>query len=144
MVRFAHKLRRLTHQPHKHMLTVFGCTVQDAKEEDTSPKLDKDSIKFVQQVTGTCLDYGRTVDPTMLVALSAIAASQSAPTEQTLEQTLFFLDYAATHPDAILTYCAGDMVLNIHSDASYLSEPKTTRSRARGHWFMSSDEENAK
>ena len=79
----------------------------------------------------------------MFVALSAIAASQSAPTEQTLEKTFLFLDYAVTHPDAVLTYCASDMVLNIHSNASYLTEPKT-RSRAGGHWFMSSNEECAK
>jgi len=82
------------------------------------------------------------VDPTMLVALSAIATSQSAPTEETLAKTLYFLDYAASHPDAILTYAASDMVLNIHSDGSYLTEPKA-RSRAGGHWFMAEDEENA-
>ena len=99
------------------------------KEEDTSLKLDKDGIKFVQQATRTFLYHAHIVDPTMLVALSVIAASQPAPTEQTLEKTLFFLDYAAMHPDAILTYCASDMVLNIHSDASHLTEPKA-RSRA--------------
>ena len=32
------------------------------------------------------------------------------------------LDYLATHPDAKIRYHASDMVLNIHSDASYLSE----------------------
>jgi hypothetical protein len=49
-----------------------------------------------------------------------------------------FLDYAATHPDAILTHKRSDMVLMVHSDASYLSEPKA-RSRAGGHFFLSSD-----
>jgi hypothetical protein len=49
-----------------------------------------------------------------------------------------FLDYAATHQDAIITYQASDMVLAIHSDASYLSEPKA-RSQAGGHFFISSD-----
>ncbi len=33
-----------------------------------------------------------------------------------------FLDYASTHPDAIVTYQASDMVLTGHSDASFLSE----------------------
>jgi len=49
-----------------------------------------------------------------------------------------FLDYAATHPDAIITYRASDMVLVGHSDASYLSETKA-RSRAGEHFFMSND-----
>jgi hypothetical protein len=43
-----------------------------------------------------------------------------------------FLDYAATYPNAIITYKASDMILAIHSDTSYLSEPKA-RSRAGGH-----------
>ncbi len=37
--------------------------------------------------------------------------------------------------DAILTYRASDMVLAIHSNASYLSEPKSC-SRVGGHMFM--------
>ena len=37
----------------------------------------------------------------------------------------------------MITYHASDMVLTIHSDASYLSKPKA-RSRAGGHFFMSS------
>ena len=97
----------------------------------------------MQQFTGTFLYYARAVDSTMLVALSAIAAQQSDPTQETLEKTLKFLDYVATHPDAILTFKASNMVLNVHSDASYLTEPKA-RSRAGGHFFMSSKEENSK
>ena len=49
-----------------------------------------------------------------------------------------FLDYAATHPDAIITYHASDMVLAGHSDASYLSKTKA-HSRAGGNFFMSSE-----
>ena len=143
LVRFAHKLRKITHQPHRHTLPVYGRTIQHAKEEDTLPALDKEGKKFVQQVTGTFLYYAQAVDPTMLVALSAIASCQSAPTADTLEKTLYFLDYAASHPDAVLTYEASNMILNIHSDGSYLTEPKA-RSRAGGHWFMASKEKNAK
>ncbi len=49
-----------------------------------------------------------------------------------------FLDYFASQDKAILTYKASDMVLAIHSDASYLSEPKTC-SQAGGHMFMASN-----
>ncbi len=52
-----------------------------------------------------------------------------------------FLNYPATHQDAILTYKSNDMVLVVHSDASYLSEPKA-RSQAGGHFFLSLDTEN--
>ena len=53
-----------------------------------------------------------------------------------------FLDYAATHQDAILTYKSSNMVLVVHSDASYLSKPKA-QSQAGGHFFLSSDTENS-
>ncbi len=42
-----------------------------------------------------------------------------------------------THPDAIIRYCASDMILNVHSDASYLSAPKA-RSQAGGYFFLGS------
>ena len=51
-----------------------------------------------------------------------------------------FLDYAASQPDAIITYRASDMILAmIHSDASYLSKPKA-HSRVGGHFFMSEND----
>ena len=45
------------------------------------------------------------------------------------------LDYLAMHPDATVRFYASDMILNIHSDASYLSEPGG-KSRAAGHFFL--------
>jgi hypothetical protein len=44
----------------------------------------------------------------------------------------------ATNPDAILTYKKSDMVLAVHSDALYLSEP-AARSQAGSHFFCSSN-----
>ena len=72
----------------------------------------------------------------MLAALDTIASQQASPTEQTMQKVKQFLDYAATHPDAIITYHASDMVLAGHSDVSYLSE-SNARSRAGGHFFLS-------
>ena len=74
----------------------------------------------------------------MMTALGYIAAHQSNPREHTMKKVKPLLDYSATHPDAILTYHACDMVLTGHSDASYLSETKS-RSRAGGHLFMSNN-----
>jgi hypothetical protein len=55
-----------------------------------------------------------------------------------MELIKWLLDYAATNPDAILTYESSDMILAVHSDASYLSEANA-RSRVGGHFFCSSD-----
>jgi hypothetical protein len=76
----------------------------------------------------------------MLTPLSALASEQAAPTEKTMQDCLQFLDYAASQDEAIVTYRASDMKLAIHSDVSYLSEPKAC-SRAGGHMFMAGSEE---
>ena len=55
-----------------------------------------------------------------------------------MRETMQLLDYVATQEDAVLTFSASDMVLAVHSDASYHSEPGA-RSRAGGHFFLSSD-----
>ncbi len=75
----------------------------------------------------------------MLPALGSVAAQQANPMQNTKKLVHQFLDYAATHPDAIITYQASDMVLAGHSNAFYLSETNA-RSRAGGHFFMSNDE----
>jgi hypothetical protein len=76
----------------------------------------------------------------MLTPLSAITSEQAAPTENTMQTCLQFLDYAALQENTIVTYRASNMKLAIHSNASYLSEPKAP-SRAGGHMFMAGMEE---
>ena len=112
LARFGHPVpNRPQNQPHKHTIPTYGATVQYAKDEDTSRILSKEEKKYIQQVLGTFLYYGRAVDSTMLTALSSIASAQAEPTEDTLANIKIFLDYAATHQDAVLTYHASDMVL---------------------------------
>jgi hypothetical protein len=78
----------------------------------------------------------------MLVALGTLAAAQSQGTEKTMEATVQLLNYAATHPDAAIRFYKSDMILYIHSDASYLSEPKA-RSRVGGYFYLGNQSEPA-
>ena len=80
--------------------------------------------KYVQQVVGKFQYYVRAVDLTIQQALSAIAEEQSKPTERTLERVKQFLGYMATHPDTVICFYASDMILNVHSDASYQTASK--------------------
>ena len=89
----------------------------------------------MQKIVGTLLYYSILVDPTILTALGSISAQQAKGTEKTYAYTLWILNYAATHPKATTRYTASNMVLHIHSDASYLSKPQA-RSRAGGHYFL--------
>jgi hypothetical protein len=84
------------------------------------------------------LFLGRAINSTLLCSISAIASQSSKPTEDTMCHTQQLLDYLATQEDAILTYDASNMILAVHSNASYLSKPKA-QSQAGGHFFLSSD-----
>jgi hypothetical protein len=55
-----------------------------------------------------------------------------------MQQSQQLLDYLATQEPAVLTYRKSEMVLAVHSDASYLNEEEA-RSRAGGHHFLSED-----
>jgi hypothetical protein len=98
---------------------------------DDSPLLDNAGKKRIQQVIGSFLYYARAVNPTILMALSNIATQQATPTVNQ------FLDYMWTHPDAKISYQASDMILNVHSNASYLYTPHA-RSHVGGYFFLGS------
>jgi hypothetical protein len=70
----------------------------------------------------------------VLMALSTIAMLPK-PTENTMERCVQLLDYLVMHAAAKIRFYVSDMIMNIHSDTSYLSENKA-RSRACGHFFM--------
>ncbi len=84
---------------------------------------------------GSILYYARAVDMTVLIALSSIAVEQTKAMEKTMAQYTQLLDYLSGHVDAKVRFHASDMILNIHSDASYRSEANVC-SHAGGHFFM--------
>ena len=122
--------------PHEWTQPNYGAKTQFTAAPDESPPLQKDGITRLQTLIGTFLYYARAIDNTMLVALGSLASAQSKGTEATAKAGQKLLNYAATHPDAVIQFKASDMVLHIHSDASYLSEPKA-RSRAGGFFYLS-------
>ena len=86
-------------------------------------------------MVGSILYYSRSVDSTFLFGLKSIAIQQTNATDITLKRTEYLLYYAATHPDVKIRYRASEMILQIHTDAPYLLEPKA-RSRSAGHYFL--------
>jgi hypothetical protein len=136
---FQHKASKTQNQPFPHTPIKYGQKKQYAKTASTAPALDAAGKKFIQKVCEKFLFYGRAVDSTLLMPISAIASQSATPTTETMAQTRQLLDYLATQEDAVITYARSDMKLAVHSDASYLSEPKA-RSRAGGHFFLSYDE----
>ncbi len=125
-------------QPHPHTMPTYGATIQYAKAIHSSPAATKEEEKYIRQVIGVLLYYSQAVDSTILVGLSSLAAAQAKPTAHTVFLVKWLLNYAANNPDAILTYKKSDMVIAVHSNASYLSKP-LARSCVGGHFFCFSN-----
>jgi hypothetical protein len=113
---------------------VYGAKTQYATKDETPPLTTKQCLT-IQKVTGSVLYYARAVDPTALMPLNDIATEQTKATEKTQAATNQLLDYLATHPDATIRCHASDMILHIHSDASYLSV-SNARSRLGGLFYL--------
>jgi Mn2+/Fe2+ NRAMP family transporter len=95
----------------------------------------KKEITRAQQIVGTLLYYARVVYPSLIFALRTLASCLSATTATTISGVYHVLDYCSIHPEANIRYYASYMQLNIHSDASYLSEPNA-KSRIGGYFSL--------
>ena len=71
-----------------------------------------------------------------MLTFNELSSAQSQGTEATKLALLKLLDYCTTHDDAKIRYFASEMVLHVHSDASYLSASRA-RSRVGGNFFLS-------
>ena len=113
--------KKRQNSPYPNVPIKYGATKQYATTRVDALPVSAEDKKFIQQVCGKFLFYGRAVDSTILVAVSAIASQQAKPTTDTLAKTKQLLDYLASQEEAILTYSASDMVLAVHSNAGYLN-----------------------
>ena len=132
--RFSHKMTNAPqHSPYKAPKKVYCAAAQDIIAPDDTAKLNNEQIKLIQKVIGVCLYYSRAVNDTLLPPPNAIASEQTNSTKRTMEKILQLLDYLATYPAAKIRFHVLSMILNIHSDTSYLSEPRA-RSRLAGYF----------
>jgi hypothetical protein len=90
--------------PYEPQPKKYGKHSQEVDPPDESKPLEPKDIKWIQKVVGSFLYYARAIDATILMALNAIANEQKAPTQRTKERVLQFLDYMATHPDAVVNF----------------------------------------
>ena len=109
------------HAPVKAEPINYGAKTQVDKK-DTSPGISTARIKHIQDVVCTFAWYGQALDSTMAATLNSIASRQSTATENLEREVKHFLEYCATHPNVGVRFHASDMILEMHSDGSYLSE----------------------
>jgi hypothetical protein len=122
------------HTPSKYVSPVYGANMQYATHDDT-PLLSAKKYTTIRNITGSVLYYYRAADHTVLMHLNDIATEKTTAMEKTQTATSQLLDYLVTHPDATIRFYASDMILHIHSDASYLSFSKA-RSHLGGIFYL--------
>jgi len=103
---FQHKVRKLQNAPYPSAPIQYGAKKQYATQKSSAPLVDAKTKKFIQQVCGKFLFLGRAVDSTLLCPINAIASQSSAPTTETLENTMKLLDYLGSQEEAVLSYNA--------------------------------------
>ena len=140
LIKFHHEFNKTTHSPSPFKAPVYGRKIQMATIDKTTP-MTTIQTKLLQQVCGTFLYYARAVDCTMLHALNDLATRVKDGTQKTVEALNHFLDYCATHSEAVVLYRASDMILHNHSDAAYLVATGA-RSRAAGYKYLGNDMKN--
>ena len=111
---------------------------QQLVEVDDSPRLSTEDGLLLMSIIGTFLWYCRVLDYTGLVALGQLGQEVAHPTAHSLERAQDVLRYFATYPTAAVVYRASDMILRVHSDGSYLSEPRAG-SRLAGIEYLGSE-----
>jgi hypothetical protein len=126
---------RPEHAPYTWNPPIYGAKTQFVTETTTSPALSDKEINKLQQLTGTLLYYTRAIDPTLIMPINVLASEQSTATHVTADKVIKLLNYCNTHPESKIRYHSSDMILHIHSDASYLSEDEA-KSRSRGFFYM--------
>jgi hypothetical protein len=134
---------RLKHAPRTWNPPIYGAKKQYVEDESNNPTLSDKEVNKLQQLTGTLLYYARAVDPALIMPINVLASEQSKATAVTAEKVIKLLNYCNTHPETKIRYHASDMILYIHSDASYLSENEA-KNRAGGFFYMGSSTNTAK
>ena len=98
----------------------FGEKVQYETIDNSAPASPAEKL-WVQQVNGYFLYYACMQNPLILPTCNDISATQSNSTARTVAATWRLLNYLSSHPNHSTCYTGCDMVLKVHSDASYHS-----------------------
>jgi hypothetical protein len=109
--------------PAKYQPPQFKHVGSQTATVDTSPLATPEDKKLLQSVIGTLLYYSRAVDPSICTAIHTLGSVQANPTLNDMKRMERLIQYVSTHRNIGIRYYASNMILNMMSDASYLSRP---------------------
>jgi hypothetical protein len=126
------------HAPHTWDKPVYGAKTQYIEEADDITSLSPKDVNCLQQLGGKIFYYARALDPTLNMQVNVLASEQTRAPSETSDTILKFLNYCTANPEATLHYHPSYMIVNIHSDASQLSE-REANIISGGFFYMGSN-----
>ena len=118
---------------------VFGSHDPQVTHVDDSGPASAAEAAEIGIIVGSLLYYARAVDASLLTAVCLLSSHQAHPTKQTVIAANRLLGYAKANPANSLVFRPSDMILRIHSDASYLSRPKSGSTAGGFHYLGTSN-----
>jgi hypothetical protein len=126
-VKTSQRILALTHLPQ------YGTKAQVPIPPNQSPHLDEKEIRWVQHWQYFVLRSSS--QPNGTHGVKHNRGGINCCNRHTMEKCTQLSDYLSDHTDAQIQFYASSMIMNIHSDASYLLEANAW-SRVCGHFFM--------
>ena len=117
----------------------FGSKDPQVENIDTSAPASKEELVTLKIIIGSILHYARAVGATMLAAVCFLASQQPAPTANAMAAACRLLGRAKLHPNHCLVFKPPDMILRIHSGASYLNRAKSGSTAGGCHYLGTTD-----
>ena len=127
--------QRAQHASHRWNAPVYGQRIQYTKEPDKSERLNPKEKRLIWSIVEKFLYYGWSIETPTLVSLNQIGTQQGEPTENTLKEAQWLMDFLSHHPNGKICYFAGNMQLSVDSDAVYMVVPGAKRQYA-GHYYL--------
>jgi hypothetical protein len=108
--------------PYKCLPIAYGTKLHITPDPDSLEFLDASCKHCMQEIVWSLLYYAWAANNKLLIAPSAIPARQDKTTIATEQAVDLLLDYVASYPNDSIVYCASNMILCAHADASFLNE----------------------
>jgi hypothetical protein len=102
----------------------YGSSDPQRPTSDSSPPATPAQKQELQIAIGYLLYYGRCVNGRVLPATCALASVLTTATQRTMMELERVLGFVVAHRDGRKIFHPSDMLLDILTDASYLSRPK--------------------
>ena len=139
---FDFKSKKVQHLPYPE--PTKSLNTQKPVLVDKAKQLSPERVKRIQKIIRSFLYLSRAVDLTTTKALSSLSSQQSKATVKTEELIQHFLEYCNAHPDPKIRFHASNMILAIHSDASFMNEPMARSTAAGFFWLKNKDDKDKK